>query len=200
MASRRDSIRWVPATGAATALTDLAAGGVDFVSCSMPEAEALIKAGRMRSLVFMSPKRAANFPDVPTTEEALGHKWHKGVWRGFAAPKGLPPRRSPRSTRPRSRRSGTARSFKEFMTKRGFDVVYMDSAKFARVHEDGQRGQRRDAEVAGVGEVGRRACVMRAANRSDIRSATRSEPVVKNPHAVIFAISIRSLRTKWSRT
>jgi len=35
------SIRWVPSTGAATALTDLAAGGVDFVACSMPEAEAL---------------------------------------------------------------------------------------------------------------------------------------------------------------
>src|ERR1044072_1430130 len=60
------SIRWVPSTGAATALTDLAAGGVEFVSTSMPEAEALLKAGRLRSLVFMSGKRAANFPDVPT--------------------------------------------------------------------------------------------------------------------------------------
>ena len=78
-----NSIRWVPSTGAATALTDLAGGGVDFVACSMPEAEALIKAGRIRSLVFFSPKRAPNFPDVPTTEEATGHKWHKGVWRGF---------------------------------------------------------------------------------------------------------------------
>ncbi|TKW77680.1 MAG: tripartite tricarboxylate transporter substrate binding protein, partial [Bradyrhizobium icense] len=84
------SIRWVPSTGAATALTDLAAGGIDFVACSMPEAEALIKAGRVRSLVFFAPKRAANFPDVPTTDEALGQKWHKGVWRGFAAPKGMP--------------------------------------------------------------------------------------------------------------
>ena len=27
--------------------------------------------------------RAPNFPDVPTTGEATGHKWHKGVWRGF---------------------------------------------------------------------------------------------------------------------
>ena len=85
------SIRWVPSTGAATALTDLAAGGIDFVACSMPEAEALIKAGRIRSLVFFSPNRAPNFPDVPTIEEATGHKFHKGVWRGFAAPKGLPP-------------------------------------------------------------------------------------------------------------
>ena len=58
-----NSIRWVPSTGAATALTDLAAGGVDFVSCSMPEAEALLKAGRVRSLTVMSPKRAANYPD-----------------------------------------------------------------------------------------------------------------------------------------
>jgi tripartite-type tricarboxylate transporter receptor subunit TctC len=43
------------------------------------EAEAPIKAGRIRSLVFFSPRRAPNFPDVPTTEEATGHKWHKGV-------------------------------------------------------------------------------------------------------------------------
>src|ERR1041384_3630913 len=72
------SIRWVPSTGAATALTDLAAGGIDFVSCSMPEAEALIKAGRVRSIAFFAPKRATNFTDVPTVDEATGHKWHKG--------------------------------------------------------------------------------------------------------------------------
>jgi tripartite-type tricarboxylate transporter receptor subunit TctC len=85
-----NAIRWVPSTSAATALTDLAAGGVDFVACSMPEAEALIKAGRVRSLVFMSAKRAANFPDVPTVDEATGHKWHKGVWRAIVGPKGVP--------------------------------------------------------------------------------------------------------------
>jgi tripartite-type tricarboxylate transporter receptor subunit TctC len=39
--------------------------------------------------VFFSPNRAPNFPDVPTTEEATGHKWHKGAWRGFSAAKGL---------------------------------------------------------------------------------------------------------------
>ena len=86
-----NSIRWVPSTGAATALTDLAAGGIDFVSCSIPEAEALLKAGRVRSLTVMSPKRAANYPDVPSVEEATGHKWHKGVWRAIVGPKGIPP-------------------------------------------------------------------------------------------------------------
>lgn len=125
-----NSIRWVPATGAATALTDLAAGGVEFVSCSLPEAEALIKAGRIRALVFMSPKRAANFPDVPTTEEAFGNKWHKGVWRGFAGPKGLP-KEIATQYETAIKKIWDSAEFQEFMVKRGFDLVYADSAKFA---------------------------------------------------------------------
>jgi tripartite-type tricarboxylate transporter receptor subunit TctC len=124
------SIRWVPSTGAATALTDLAAGGIDFVSCSMPEAEALIKAGRIRSLVFFSPKRAPNFPDVPTTEEATGHKWHKGVWRGFAAPKGLP-KEIATQYETAIKKIWDSAEFKEFMNRRGFDMIYLDSAGFA---------------------------------------------------------------------
>ena len=125
-----NSIRWVPSTGAATALTDLAGGGVDFVSCSMPEAEALIKAGRLRSLVFFSPKRAPNFPDVPTTEEATGHKWHKGVWRGFAAPKGLP-KEIATQYETAIKKIWDSAEFKEFMNRRGFDMIYQDSAGFA---------------------------------------------------------------------
>ena len=123
------SIRWVPSTGAATALTDLAAGGVDFVACSMPEAEALIKAGRIRSLVFFSPNRAPNFPDVPTTEEATGHKWHKGVWRGFAAPKGLP-QEIAAQYETAIKKAWDSDEFKEFMTRRGFDMIYQDAAKY----------------------------------------------------------------------
>lgn len=124
------SIRWVPSTGAATALTDLAAGGIDFVACSMPEAEALIKAGRVRSLVFFSEKRAPNFPDVPTTEEATGHKWHKGVWRGFAAPKGLP-KEIAAQYETAIKKVWDSEEFREFMTRRGFDMIWMDSAKYA---------------------------------------------------------------------
>ena len=124
------SIRWVPSTGAATALTDLAAGGIDFVACSMPEAEALIKAGRVRSLVFFSEKRAPNFPDVPTTDEALGQKWHKGVWRGFAAPKGLP-KEIAAQYEIAIKKVWDSEEFREFMTRRGFDMIWMDSAKYA---------------------------------------------------------------------
>ena len=48
------NIVWVPSTGAATALTDLAGAGVNFVSCSLPEAQALIKAGRLKTLALMA--------------------------------------------------------------------------------------------------------------------------------------------------
>jgi hypothetical protein len=89
----------------------------------------LIKAGCIRSLVFFSPKRAPEFPDVSPTGEATGHKWHKGVWRGVAAPKGLP---KGIATQSRSRSGLWDRAeFKEFMNRRGFDMIYLDSAGFA---------------------------------------------------------------------
>ena len=125
------SIRWVPSTGAATALTDLAAGGVEFVSTSMPEAEALLKAGRLRSLVFMSGKRAANFPDVPTVDEATGHKWHKGVWRAMVGPKGMP-KEIATQYETLLKKVYDSSEYQEFMTKRGFDVAWMGSAEFAQ--------------------------------------------------------------------
>jgi tripartite-type tricarboxylate transporter receptor subunit TctC len=125
-----NTIRWVPSTGAATALTDLAAGGIDFVSCSLPEAQALIQSGRVRSLAVMAPKRASILPDVPTVDEATGHKWHKGVWRGMAAPKGLPKEIATRYEAALKKIYDSA-EFQEFMTKRGFDPLWGDAAKFA---------------------------------------------------------------------
>ena len=97
----------------------------------MPEAEALLKAGRVRSLTFMSPKRAANFPDVPTVEEATGHKWHKGVWRAIVGPKGMP---SDIATQYETllKKIYDSAEYQEFMTKRGFDVAWMGSAEFAQ--------------------------------------------------------------------
>ncbi len=126
-----NSIRWVPSTGAATALTDLAAGGIDFVSCSMPEAEALIKAGRVRSLTVMSPKRAANYPEVPTVDESTGHKWHKGVWRAIVGPKGVPADIAKRYEELLKKVYDSA-EYKEFMAKRGFDVTWMPSGELAQ--------------------------------------------------------------------
>jgi tripartite-type tricarboxylate transporter receptor subunit TctC len=82
--------------------------------------------GCIRSLVFFSPKRAPDFPDVPTTGEATGHRWHKGVWRGVAAPKGLP-----KGIATQYETAWDRAEFKGFMNWRGFDMVYLDSTDLA---------------------------------------------------------------------
>ena len=68
----------------------------------------------------------AELPDVPTTEEATGHKWHKGVWRGFAAP-GVR-WGDCRAVRDRDQEDLDSAEFKEFMNRRGFDMIYLDLA------------------------------------------------------------------------
>ena len=70
----------------------------------------------------MTPKRAANFPDVPTVEEATGHKWHKGVWRAIVGPKGMPQDIATQYETLLKKIYDSA-EYQEFMAKRGFDVT-----------------------------------------------------------------------------
>lgn len=83
-------VTWVPSNGAEPARQDLAAGGVDLVTCSVPEARAVIDAGKARSLAVMATQRSPIFKDGPTLKESLDIDYSLGAWRGFAAPKGLP--------------------------------------------------------------------------------------------------------------
>jgi tripartite-type tricarboxylate transporter receptor subunit TctC len=124
------SVVWVPSTGAATALTDLAGAGVDFVSCSLPEAEALTRAGKIRSLALMAEQPAKNFPNVPTLKEAIGSDWKKGVWRGMVGPKGLPKDMAARYEAS-FKRIYESKEFKDFMATRGFEPVWADAAEFS---------------------------------------------------------------------
>ena len=129
-----NSVRWVPSTGAATAMTDLAAGGIDFVSCSLPEARSLIDAGRVRSLAFMAPQRAALFSNVPTLTEAANSDWSrdssKGVWRGMVGPKGLPPEIAKRYSA-LFEEIYNSDGFKKFMSDRGFERLWANADEFA---------------------------------------------------------------------
>ena len=56
-------------------MQDLVAGGVDFVTASLPEGRALIDAGKARALAQMDGKRLALYPNVPTLKEAAGSDW-----------------------------------------------------------------------------------------------------------------------------
>ena len=67
-----NAVPWVPSNGAAPAMQDLAAGGIDIVTCSVPEAKSMIDAGRAKSLAIMAPERNPQFAGVPTLNESLG--------------------------------------------------------------------------------------------------------------------------------
>jgi tripartite-type tricarboxylate transporter receptor subunit TctC len=84
-----NDVIWVSIAGSAPSLQELLAGGVDIVSTSLPEAQALVSSGRVRSLGVMAEARVAQFPDVPTFKE-LGVNWEIGTIRGIAAPRDTP--------------------------------------------------------------------------------------------------------------
>jgi len=85
-----ERVAWVPSEGAAPGLQDLAAGGVQIATASLPEAEALMGAGLIRPLAVFSAARMPNAPDVRTFNEATGKEFTMGSWRGLVAPAGVP--------------------------------------------------------------------------------------------------------------
>jgi tripartite-type tricarboxylate transporter receptor subunit TctC len=130
MGLKGDHVRWVPSNGAAPAMQDLVAGGVDIVTCSVPEARAMLDAGRARSLAIMAPQRNPIFPNVPTLKETLGIDYATGAWRGFAAPRNLP-QEIQAALVPALQKVYNSSEYKEFMSARGFGTVWGDPAAFA---------------------------------------------------------------------
>lgn len=82
-------LTWIAMNGSAPALQELMAGGLEVVSCSLPEAHVLLQSGKVRCLVVMDAERHPAYPDVPTLKER-GIDWEIGAYRGIAAPPGLP--------------------------------------------------------------------------------------------------------------
>ncbi len=131
MGLKADHVRWVPSNGAAPAMQDLAAGGLDFTTCSVPEARAMLDAGRARSLAVMAPERLSAFPNIPTLKEAMGVDYQTGAWRGIAGPTGLPAE-AKAAVEPALGKVFNSNEYKVFMNNRGFGLSYADAAGFAR--------------------------------------------------------------------
>jgi tripartite-type tricarboxylate transporter receptor subunit TctC len=81
----------VPYKGSTAALPDLAAGRVDFMIVSAPEALPFIRDGRLHALGSSSTKRAASLPDVPTIAEAGLKGYAVTAWAMLVVPAGTPP-------------------------------------------------------------------------------------------------------------
>ena len=121
-----NALPWVPSNGAAPGLQDMVAGGVDVVPCSIPEARAMIDAGKVRALSIMDANPPALYPNVPTLQKELGSNWAMAAWRVIAAPKGIPADVQ-KTLGAALKKVYDSKEYKDFMASRGFGVVWADA-------------------------------------------------------------------------
>ena len=121
------SVAWVPSNGAAPGLQDMVAGGVEVVPCSVPEARAMIDAGKVKALAIMDANPPALYPGVPTLKKELGSSWAIAAWRVIAAPKGIPPE-AQKTLVTALKKVYDSKEYKEFMASRGFGIIWADPA------------------------------------------------------------------------
>ncbi len=149
MGLQPNHVAWVPSNGAAPAMQDLAAGGIDLVTCSVPEAKALIDAGKARSLAVMATARNPAFKDVPTLKEAAGIDYSVGAWRGIAAPLGIDAAIAAKLVAA-LKKANEAKEFNDFMANRGFGVKWADPAGFTKFMADGDAAMKSAMTAAGL--------------------------------------------------
>ncbi|KJK23466.1 ABC transporter substrate-binding protein [Burkholderiaceae bacterium 16] len=76
--------------GTAPAMTDVAAGHVDYAIGEISAVLPLIRAGRVRPLAVTAPQRLKDLPQVPTVAESGAPGFDVAAWTGVFAPSKLP--------------------------------------------------------------------------------------------------------------
>jgi len=143
-----EAIKWIPSKGAAPALQDLMAGGIDMSTCSLPEAATLIEAGKVRPLAIMADQRDPLFPDLPTLKE-LGINWTCGAWRGVMGPKDLPPD-IVATLENAVKKVMESKDFKDFMKNRGYGIYWLNSQDFAKAIAQADKDNGEIMKAAGI--------------------------------------------------
>jgi tripartite-type tricarboxylate transporter receptor subunit TctC len=121
-------VNWIPGQGAASGLTELSAGGVDFQTASLPEASALTQAGRVRALGVLSPEPVKGFETVPTTKQAIGVAIDGGTWRALGGPAGVPAEQV-KAWESAMQRAVASEAFQAAMAKAKFGIKWLDTAE-----------------------------------------------------------------------
>ena len=127
-------LRWIPSQGAAPALQELIAGGVDVVTAALSEVDALRKAGQVKVLGVMADERLPRFPEVPTLKEQ-GVDWSLGGWVSICAPAGLPADVKAKLDSAIYAASNDE-TYIESLTKAGSTLRFMKSDDFQRFMEE----------------------------------------------------------------
>jgi tripartite-type tricarboxylate transporter receptor subunit TctC len=152
MGLKPDHVAWVPSNGAAPGMQDLAAGGLDLVPCSVPEARAMIEAGKARSLAILAPERNPTFPNSPTLKEEMGIDYSTGAWRGFAAPTNLPADIQAKLVAAH-KKVYDSKEYKDFMSSRGFGVKWADPQGFAHFMDAADEQMGKAMKAAGLAKA-----------------------------------------------
>ncbi|HEY8504774.1 MAG TPA: tripartite tricarboxylate transporter substrate-binding protein [Gemmataceae bacterium] len=133
MGLRPDDVIWVSVNGANPSLQELIAGTVDVVCCSVPEAQTLLDAGKIRCVAVMADERLTELPGVPTLREE-GYDWSLSGWRGIALPNGVPEERAGLLLEA-LRKVVTGPEYLDFLKKSGFGARADGPEAFARTLE-----------------------------------------------------------------
>jgi tripartite-type tricarboxylate transporter receptor subunit TctC len=80
----------VPYRGAPQALSDVLGGHIDFVFSAIPNAQDLIKSGKLHALAVSGAKRSPEFPEIPTVSEAGLSGFETAIKYYLVAPAGTP--------------------------------------------------------------------------------------------------------------
>lgn len=126
-------VTWIAMGGAAASLQELMADGLDMVACSLPEAQVLLNADKLRCLGVMADRRLPAYPEVPTFQE-LGVNWQVSTHRGIALPLGVPESRF--STLENAvMRAAKSEEYLQYMENTGAGAAAVPSKEYARFLE-----------------------------------------------------------------
>lgn len=137
-----DSVNFVPSEGAAPALQELVAGGIDMTTNALGESKVMLDSGRAKALGVMGTERDPAFPDVETLEEQLGSDYSMSVWRGIAGPVDMDPT-VVEELECHLGLIAESEEFNQFMTDSGLGVKYAGAEDFQTLmrEDDVQKGE-----------------------------------------------------------
>ncbi|MHC4166823.1 MAG: tripartite tricarboxylate transporter substrate-binding protein [Planctomycetota bacterium] len=123
-------VTWIAMSGAAPSLQELMADGLDIVACSLPEAQVLLKADKVRCLGVMADRRLPAYPEIPTFQET-GVDWQVSTHRGIALPAGVSESRAA-IIEDAVEQAAKSKEFLEYMENTGAGAAAVPSQEYAR--------------------------------------------------------------------
>ena len=147
--ARRNGVAWrhIPYKGESDVIQGVLGGQLQAYAGSTTVLP-MVQAGKMRMLVTWGDARSAQFPDVPTLHELDGTPAAYAPF-GIAAPKGLPPEIL-QTLHDTFKRVAESEAFRSILTQYGQELVYLDSAAYARYAAEQFEAERKIVQDLGL--------------------------------------------------